>query len=195
MALIEGQSLAAASHKDASLSNKVPGSSQSLPKLWITLTAWESVTEMSSLLIYVYDNNSYVYLIDFGIAYVPGSGEVSSPPGTIRGTPAYLAPEQVQGGKLEILPASDQYSLGSVFYEALCGKPPFCGPPSFVLFHSIHHEPPCPRTIDSRIPKRLAAICRKAMAKQPDQRFSSCRELANALWTWLGSSERAGHGR
>ena len=125
------------------------------------------------------DNHDTVYLMDFGIAYLPDSGEIPTSPGTILGTPAYLAPELAEGGQMEVLPASDQYSLGAVLYETLCGQPPFFGPSSYVLFHAIHHDPPSPRTIDSRIPKSLAAICQKAMAKQPDRRYSSCQELAD----------------
>ncbi len=131
------------------------------------------------------DNLDTVYLMDFGIAYLPDSGEIPTPLGTILGTPAYVAPELAQGGQVEVLPASDQYSLGAVLYETLCGQPPFFGPPSYVLFHAIHHDPPSPRTIDSRIPESLAAICRKAMAKQPDRRYSSCLALADALRHWL----------
>jgi len=131
------------------------------------------------------DNLETVYLMDFGIAYLPDSGEIPTPLGTILGTPAYLAPELAQGGQMEVLPASDQYSLGAVLYETLCGQPPFFGPPSYVLFHAIHHDPPSPRTIDSRIPRSLAAICRKAMSKQPDQRYSSCQALADDLRRWL----------
>ncbi len=131
------------------------------------------------------DNLDTVYLMDFGIAYLPDSGEIPTPPGTILGTPAYLAPELAQGGQMEVLPASDQYSLGAVLDETLCGQPPFFGPPSYVLFHAIHHDPPSPRTIDSRIPGSLAAICQKAMAKQPDRRYSSCQALADDLRRWL----------
>jgi serine/threonine protein kinase len=131
------------------------------------------------------DNLDTVYLMDFGIAYLPDSGEIPTPPGTILGTPGYLAPELAQGGQVEVLPASDQYSLGAVLYETLCGQPPFFGPPSYVLFHAIHNDPPSPRTIDSRIPESLAAICRKAMAKQPDRRYSSCQALADDLRHWL----------
>jgi len=131
------------------------------------------------------DNHDAVYLMDFGIAYLPDSGEVPIPPGTILGTPAYLAPELAQGGQSDVLPASDQYSLGAVLYEILCGQPPFFGPPSYVLFHAIHHDPPSPQTIDSRIPGSLAAICQKAMAKQPDRRYPSCQALADDLRCWL----------
>ena len=93
------------------------------------------------------DDEGAVYLMDFGIAYRPDSGEIPLPPGMILGTPAYVAPEQAQGGQTDVLPASDQYSLGVVFYEFLCGQPPFCGPPSYVIFHTIHHDPPSPHTV------------------------------------------------
>lgn len=139
------------------------------------------------------DNNSAVYLMDFGIAYRPDSGEVSLPPGMILGTPAYVAPEQAQGGQTDVLPASDQYSLGVVLYELLCGQPPFSGPPSYVMFHTIHHVPPSPRTVAPLVPRSLAAICLKALAKSPDRRYRDCQHLADDLRRWLtgGTPRRA----
>jgi serine/threonine protein kinase len=131
------------------------------------------------------DHRGEVYLMDFGIAYRPDSNELPMPPGTILGTPAYVAPEQAEGGRTDPLPASDQYSLGAVLYELLCGRPPFVGPPSYVLFHAIHREPPSPRQVAPRVPRALAAICLKALAKSPDRRYADCRELADDLRRWL----------
>jgi predicted Ser/Thr protein kinase len=131
------------------------------------------------------DYRGEAFLMDFGIAYRPDSGEVPTPPGRILGTPAYVAPEQAQGGQSEILPASDQYSLGAVLYELLCGRPPFSGPPPYVLFHTIHHEPPSPREVAPAVPRGLAAICHKALAKQPERRYPSCQALADDLRRWL----------
>ncbi len=132
------------------------------------------------------DQHGAAHLMDFGIAYRPDSGETPLPPGMILGTPAYLAPEQAQGGQTHVLPASDQYSLGVVFYELLCGRPPFCGPPPFVLFHTIHHAPPSPRTVARHVPRALAAICLKALAKSPSRRYADCQHLADDLKRWLG---------
>jgi tRNA A-37 threonylcarbamoyl transferase component Bud32 len=131
------------------------------------------------------DRHGDVYLMDFGIAYRPDSNELPLPPGTILGTPAYVAPEQAEGGRTDPLPASDQYSLGAVFYELLCGRPPFVGPPSYVLFHAIHREPPSPRAVEPKVPRALAAICLKALAKSPDGRYADCRGLAEDLRRWL----------
>ena len=99
------------------------------------------------------DVQGVVYLMDFGIAYRPDSGEIPLPPGVILGTPAYIAPEQAQGGQTDVLPASDQYSLGVVLYELLSGQPPFCGPPSYVIYHAIHGDPPSLHAIAPAVPR------------------------------------------
>jgi hypothetical protein len=131
------------------------------------------------------DHQGAVYLMDFGIAYRPDSGEIAHPPGTILGTPAYLAPEQARERSDVHLPASDQYSLGAVFYELLCGQPPFLGQPSTVLARTVHDEPPSPRVFAPKLPRTLAAICRKAISKRPDQRYPGCQALADDLRLWL----------
>jgi len=138
------------------------------------------------------DNQGAIYLMDFGIAYRPESGEVPLSPGLILGTPAYLAPELVQGGQIDVSPASDQYSLGAVFYELLCGRPPFCGPPSYVLYHVVHHVPASPRALASQVPRSLAAVCLKMLAKMPDRRYGDCQQLSDDLRRWLsGETPRA----
>ncbi len=141
------------------------------------------------------DDHGAVYLMDFGIAYRPDSGEIPLPPGVILGTPAYLAPEQAEGGQTNVLPASDQYSLGVVFYELLCGRPPFSGPPSYVLFHTIHGSPTSPHLVAPQVPKSLSAICLKSLAKRPDQRYGSCQDLADDLRRWLHAETRGSHRR
>jgi len=135
------------------------------------------------------DDRDAVYLMDFGIAYRPESGEVALPPGRILGTPAYVAPEQAQGGQTDVQPASDQYSLGAVLYELLCGQPPFCGPPSYVLFHTIHREPSSPQALDPNIPRSVAAICLKALSKRPERRYVSCQKFADDLRSWLAGDK------
>ena len=131
------------------------------------------------------DTRGDVYLMDFGIAYRPDSDELPLPPGTILGTPAYVAPEQAEAGQRNVLPASDQYSLGVVLFELLCGRTPFSGPPSYVLFHTIHHDTPSVRSVASKVPRALDAICLKALAKRPERRYADCQHFADDLRRWL----------
>jgi len=130
------------------------------------------------------DARGGVHLMDFGIALRPDSPEGAAP-GSIVGTPAYLAPEQLAGERREALPASDQYSLGALFYELLCGRPPFDGPAPSVMARASAHEAPCPTAVDARIPRALADICRRATARRPDRRYESCADLAADLRRWL----------
>jgi serine/threonine-protein kinase len=79
-----------------------------------------------------------------------------------------------------------------VFYELLCGRPPFCGPPSYVLYHAIHHTPASPCTITPSVPRSLAAICLKTLAKSPERRYDGCQQMGDELRRWLrGETPRA----
>ena len=140
------------------------------------------------------------HLVDFGLAYRPNVAEENPrDDGTqlepvqekltqdraIMGTPPYIAPELASGQADKVTAASDQYSLGVVLYELLCGQTPFSGPGRVVLFHAKNTPPPAPRQINADIPLDLEAICLKTLAKQPEQRYPSCRELADDLRRWL----------
>jgi serine/threonine protein kinase len=130
------------------------------------------------------DEAGSVYLTDFGLAGRPDTGEGTRGPERIVGTPAYAAPEQVASYGSRSLPAGDQYSLGVVFYQLLCGRLPFTGPSLHVLCQAMIQEPPSPRSIAPAVPARLAAICMKAMAKRPEDRYARCADLARALKDW-----------
>jgi hypothetical protein len=131
------------------------------------------------------DEQGRPYLMDFGVAFCRDAGEKLTRQGSLVGTPAYMAPEQARGAGAEPLPASDQYSLGVVLYEALCGQRPFEGPPETVLLQIVHAEPPSPRRLRPDLPRDLETICLKALAKQPEERYPSCREFARDLRRWL----------
>jgi eukaryotic-like serine/threonine-protein kinase len=124
-----------------------------------------------------------VKITDFGMARLLSgtSGEVT---GTIAGTPAYMAPEQARGRGTT--PATDVYSIGVVLYEMLVGHPPFRGesPVELALRHLQDQPPPLPSTT----PPPLRDVVERALAKQPDRRYSDGIEMADALARSRGSS-------
>lgn len=127
------------------------------------------------------------HLTDFGLAYRQGMAERLTQDGALLGTPAYMAPEQAAGPGGEPLPASDQYSLGAVLYELLCGRTPFSGPAEVVLANILRQDPAPPRRVNPNVPRDLETVCLKALARRPEQRYPSCQDLADDLRRWLES--------
>jgi serine/threonine protein kinase len=115
-----------------------------------------------------------------------GSDWVETVMGTAVGTPAYMSPEQA-AGRLDLLgPASDIYSLGATLYALLTGKAPFAGSdPGEVLQRVQRGEWRPPRQVKAGTPPALDAICRKAMALKPEDRYSTVLALAGDLEHWL----------
>lgn len=109
-------------------------------------------------------------ILDFGVARLASSSMTAS--GFIVGTPDYMSPEQACG--TEVDGRSDIFSIGAVFYYMLSGRKPFPATHLPTLFHQIQSEEPAPLT---DISPRLAAIVMKALAKQPDQRYQTCRAI------------------
>jgi serine/threonine protein kinase/tetratricopeptide (TPR) repeat protein len=105
--------------------------------------------------------------------------------GSAIGTPAYMSPEQSLGDTAEIGPASDIYSLGATLYHILTGKPPFKGDVAKVLDSVRKGAFAAPREANPAVPGPLDAVCRKAMAKDPAERYRSCRDLAADVERWL----------
>jgi serine/threonine protein kinase len=112
-------------------------------------------------------------LTDFGIARAVDATALTVP-GTVVGTPAYLAPEQVLG--YPATPLSDIYSLGVVGYECLTGRRPFGGENSYDVARRRVHEPPPPLPDD--IPRVVAAVIEGALAGEPGKRWRSAADLA-----------------
>src|SRR5262245_59483076 len=105
--------------------------------------------------------------------------------GQALGTPAFMSPEQARGDLDALGPHSDNYSLGATLYCLLTGKPPFDREGADVLRKVRRGEFPAPRRLDPSIDAALEAVCLKAMATQPADRYDSARALAEDVERWL----------
>ncbi len=127
-------------------------------------------------------------LLDFGLSRrvleeARGGGDATST-GVVAGTPQYLAPELLMGGRAG--PASDLWALGVVLYEMCAGRPPFAGEPVGVLVTAVLRAMPEP--LPARVAPGLRAVVMKCLAKEPAQRFGSADEVAAALEALLPGS-------
>lgn len=121
--------------------------------------------------------NNEILLSDFGIAVVTQAAHAEMKHEVI-GTVAYMSPEQFRG---QALPASDQYSLAIVVYEWLCGRCPFQGSPSEVATQHVYVAPPAIREYNAQISSELEQVVLQALAKAPEQRYSTTLDFARAF--------------
>jgi serine/threonine-protein kinase len=110
-------------------------------------------------------------------------GEHETAPGAVKGTPPYMSPEQASGRIGEIGPASDIFALGATLYAILTGFPPFRG--SDALNRARRAEFVLPRQAKSGVPTALEAICLRAMASKPEDRYGTAKALADDVEKWL----------
>ena len=107
-------------------------------------------------------------------------------PGEAMGTPAYMSPEQAEGNLEALGPRSDVYSLGATLYYLLTGKPPLEGDDVVALLHAAQKGKfPRPRRLKLSIDRALEAVCLKAMALRPQDRYATPRILADDVERWL----------
>ncbi len=116
-----------------------------------------------------------------------GTGESSETmPGTGIGTPAFASPEQLRGDLDRLGPPTDIYGLGATLYSVLTGRPPVEGSDLFEVVARVERgDIPPPRSIDPTIPAPLEAICKRAMALKPEDRYESAKALAADVTRWL----------
>ena len=119
-----------------------------------------------------------VKVTDFGIAKMMSMGMTQA--GQILGTPNYMSPEQVKGRSVD--GRADIFSLGVILYELVTGEKPFGGQNiTTVIYKIINENPISPRELDATIPVGLSYVIQKALAKSQDERYQTCRELAEDL--------------
>ncbi len=135
-------------------------------------------------------DGGYVKILDFGLAKVIGptpEGEHTiqlempgTMPGTILGTVGYMSPEQATGKRLDF--RSDLFAFGAILHELSTGEPAFNGETAIDTLSAIlHHEPPSVMKMNPRVPVQLADIIRRLLAKAPDDRYASTRDLSREL--------------
>lgn len=131
-------------------------------------------------------------LADFGLARSLESDTVETRTGARLGTPAYMAPEQAEGHKEQIGPATDVHGLGVLLHELLIGKPPFTGESeSDVLKKILLDEPRSLRKARPEISRDLEAVVFKCLEKNPARRYSNARALADDLGRVLANEPTA----
>jgi serine/threonine protein kinase/DNA-directed RNA polymerase subunit RPC12/RpoP len=126
---------------------------------------------------------------DFGLARFErkNAGPSLTPNGFVVGSPAYMSPEQARGQK-GVDRTTDVYAIGIMLYEAIAGHPPFDGKNPIETLSKVMEGTRVPPSQAAPLPEGdplLDRICMKAMALEPQARFATCAELAEALTKWL----------
>jgi eukaryotic-like serine/threonine-protein kinase len=120
------------------------------------------------------------------VALGPAEGSDRTQQGQVIGTPAYMAPEQAEGRLDRVDRRSDVYGLGAILYEILAGRPPFAGADAAEVSRRVVQEPPVPpRVFVAATPLALEAVCLRALAKKPADRYGSAPELASEIRHYL----------
>jgi serine/threonine-protein kinase len=142
-------------------------------------------------------------VVDWGLAKAKGRADSSEPtgehaltptsargseetmPGSTLGTPAYMSPEQARGELERLGFRSDVYSLGATLYSLVTGRPPFEGKDREEVLRKVQRgEFMLPRQLNPALDQAMEAVCLKAMATRPEDRYQSCQALAEDIERW-----------
>jgi eukaryotic-like serine/threonine-protein kinase len=119
-------------------------------------------------------------------AEFPPGDPTATRAGEILGTPAYMAPEQAEGRAARVNQRTDVYGLGAILFEILTGRPPNAGHDTCDIVDQLRaEEPSAPVKFNPWVAPALAAICRKALSRRPEDRYPSAAELARDMQRWL----------
>lgn len=132
------------------------------------------------------DDSGRVKLTDFGVARVASHQGDRTMPGTMVGTPSYMAPEQILG--LAVGSRADLFAAGVILYQFLTGQRPFAGGGTFAVQRRIVNDPAAPpSTMNPALPPLFDDIVARALAKQPEDRYVSAQDFAADLRRALGT--------
>jgi serine/threonine protein kinase len=141
------------------------------------------------------------FVMDFGLARVLGGPPTGEGEEKVRGTPAYMAPEQLSGRTEDISVRTDVYAIGATVYELLAGRPIFTGEPLSILVQAMRNLPEKPTDVVRKAKNKhestkillkiskLEEICLKCLARDPKDRYPSARDVAGELSTVLAAIE------
>ncbi|MGE4183276.1 MAG: WD40 repeat domain-containing serine/threonine protein kinase, partial [Limisphaerales bacterium] len=137
----------------------------------------------SNLLI---DAQGEPHVSDFGIARLLGDDSDLTRTGQVVGSPSFMPPEQLTGGRNSLQPSADVYSLGAILYFTLTGRAPFVGPDlESVLIQCLGNDPPAPRLLNPGVPAALETLALKCLQREPLARFQRAGDLADELHRYL----------
>jgi tRNA A-37 threonylcarbamoyl transferase component Bud32 len=130
------------------------------------------------------DDPDFIKILDFGIARLANPQDsIVTQTGVVMGTPDFMAPEQAMGKHVDH--RADIYSLGASAYALLTGRPPFEGANEYdVIYKQLNDDPAPPSEVApvaANVPRWLDKVILKTLRKDPDERYGSMRELADAL--------------
>jgi eukaryotic-like serine/threonine-protein kinase len=132
-----------------------------------------------------------VKVTDFGTAKILQFGTVQQT-AHVMGTPSYMSPEQVKGRAVD--GRSDIFSLGVMLYEMVTGEKPFPGQNiTTVIYKIVNEEPVPPKQVDPSVHPGISAVVMRALAKDPDTRYQSCREMLEDLRNYRALSATPGN--
>ena len=132
------------------------------------------------------DDQGQPHVADFGLAKRISHDQLLTRSGAVLGTPTYMAPEQAVGNRSDVGPATDVYSLGTILYHMLTGRPPFQAASTVdTLFMVIEQDPVPPRILNTSADRDLEMISLRCLQKPTDLRYDSAALLAKDLEAFL----------
>ncbi|HEY1598502.1 MAG TPA: serine/threonine-protein kinase [Pirellulales bacterium] len=138
------------------------------------------------------DTEGRPHVSDFGLAKRVEADSNLTLTGAILGTPAHMAPEQAAGSRGKLGPTSDVYSLGTILYQMLTGRPPFqAASPVDTVLLVLEQDPLPPRLVNPRADRELEMIALKCLQKPQDLRYESAKLLADDLDAFLADEPTA----